>query len=292
MGDIVRPIIMRFPGGKNKALTLSYDDGVKTDKRLIRIMNEHGLKGTFNISGDLFSPEGTDDSKPTVRMTYSEAKKVFAESGQEVALHGLHHGFFHYMSKAVANYEVCEDRRILEEMTGGIVRGMAYPFGSYNDAFLDVLRNNDVVYSRTTRAHFGFHLPEEFLTWHPTCHHKYDKLEELTDQFLEEKTRYGKRDPMLFYLWGHSYEFETDQNWEIIERFAEKMGNREEIWYATNMEIYQYVKAYEQLEYNVQQTKAYNPTALDLWIEFPEWNEESVPAICIPAGKTITLKGE
>lgn len=40
-------IFMRFLGGKSKALTLSYDDGVKQDKRLIDIMKKNGLKGTF-----------------------------------------------------------------------------------------------------------------------------------------------------------------------------------------------------------------------------------------------------
>ena len=37
-------IFMRFPGGKSKALTLSYDDGVAQDIRLIEIMKKHGLK--------------------------------------------------------------------------------------------------------------------------------------------------------------------------------------------------------------------------------------------------------
>ena len=41
---------LQFPGGKSKALTLSYDDGVRQDKRLLQIMKQHGLKGTFNIN--------------------------------------------------------------------------------------------------------------------------------------------------------------------------------------------------------------------------------------------------
>lgn len=43
-------IFMRFPGGKKKALTLSYDDGVEQDIRLIDIMKKNGLKGTFNLN--------------------------------------------------------------------------------------------------------------------------------------------------------------------------------------------------------------------------------------------------
>ena len=42
--------IMLFPGKKRKVLTLSYDDGVEQDIRLVEIMKKHGLKGTFNIN--------------------------------------------------------------------------------------------------------------------------------------------------------------------------------------------------------------------------------------------------
>ena len=48
---------MKFKDGKSKALTLSYDDGVVQDIRLIDIMNKHGLKGTFNINSGLYFPE-------------------------------------------------------------------------------------------------------------------------------------------------------------------------------------------------------------------------------------------
>lgn len=33
---------LRFPGGKAKALTFSYDDGVEQDIRLIEIFRKHG----------------------------------------------------------------------------------------------------------------------------------------------------------------------------------------------------------------------------------------------------------
>ncbi len=43
-----------FKNGKNKALTMSYDDGIFQDKRLIEIFNKHGIKGSFHINGGLF----------------------------------------------------------------------------------------------------------------------------------------------------------------------------------------------------------------------------------------------
>ena len=50
------PMIL-FPGGLKRALTLSYDDGVEQDVRLIEIMNRHGLKGTFNLNSGAYAPD-------------------------------------------------------------------------------------------------------------------------------------------------------------------------------------------------------------------------------------------
>ena len=43
---------------KKKAITFSFDDGVKQDERLIAILNKYGLKATFNINSSLLGLEG------------------------------------------------------------------------------------------------------------------------------------------------------------------------------------------------------------------------------------------
>ena len=58
-----RPLFMRFPGGLDRALTFSYDDGVSPDKRLVAIFKKYGLKATFNINSDLFSPDDPEKGK-------------------------------------------------------------------------------------------------------------------------------------------------------------------------------------------------------------------------------------
>ena len=70
----------------------------------------------------------------------------------------------------------------------------------------------------------------------------------------------------MFYLWGHSYEFNDNNNWNIIEEFTDFMADRDDIWYATNMEIYNAVKAYESLIYSADGTRIENPTLRDVWI--------------------------
>ena len=50
-------LFMRFPEGRQKTLTLSYDDGPVQDIRLIDIMNHYGIKGTFNLNSMRLQPE-------------------------------------------------------------------------------------------------------------------------------------------------------------------------------------------------------------------------------------------
>lgn len=39
---------MRFPGGCQKAVTFSYDDGTKFDKPFVEILDKFGIKCTFS----------------------------------------------------------------------------------------------------------------------------------------------------------------------------------------------------------------------------------------------------
>jgi hypothetical protein len=278
---------MRFPGGKLKALTLSYDDGVKQDQRLIDILNTHGIKATFNINSGLFADTPGDRGN---RMTRQEALETYANTPHEVAIHALTHPPLDKLPIPAMVMEVMEDRKNLEAMFGTIIRGMAYPQGTYNDAVVEALKSTGVVYSRTCISTHDFRLPTDWLRLTATCHHKDDRLFELADQFLTETPLDLRinREPWLFYLWGHSYEFDHNSernNWNRIEQFAEKMGGHEDIWYATNIEIYDYVMALRALEFSADRSMVYNPTATDVWVRY---NHESIK---IPAGKLIRLEG-
>lgn len=278
-------ITMRFPNGLAKALTLSYDDGVMEDFRLIGIMKQYGLRGTFNISSSLYREEGSykDGDKKTARhMPLEKATELYGQDGIEPALHGLTHPFLNYLSKPQISYEIAKDRENLERQFGHIVRGMAYPNNSYNDDVLRVLENCGVVYARTTDSTHSFDIPANWLRLDPTCHHNDPKLSELTQKFLTESPKYY-RQPWLFYVWGHAYEFADDSNWELIESFARSVSGKSDVWYATNIEIYEYVENFKQLVFTMDQTFVKNPTAQDLWF----LKDNKIHRV--PAGKTIDL---
>lgn len=276
---------LRFPQGLAKALTLSYDDAVIEDERLIAIMKEGGLKGTFNVNSGYYNAE--DYKRPTgewrhCRMSRSEAIKLYTESGMEVAIHGYTHPFLNTLPAPQAAYEIMRDRATLESDFGVIVRGGAYPFGTYNDETVQALRDAGIVYCRTTVSTEKFDIPTDWLRMPATCHHGSPKLGELTRRFVDAVPQSGDA-PMLFYLWGHSYEFERDGNWEIIETFAADTGNRSDIWYATNIEVYDYVDAWHRLIFSLDMSRVCNPTAIDLWFALDG------KTYCVKSGETITL---
>jgi hypothetical protein len=51
----------------------------------------------------------------------------------------------------------------------------------------------------------------------------------------------------------------------MVKTVCEKIANKDDIWYATNIEIYNYTKAYNSLEYSADGTLVYNPTLYEIW---------------------------
>ena len=94
----------------------------------------------------------------------------------------------------------------------------------------------------------------------------------------------SKRYPRLFYIWGHTYEFDNKDNWDLVDKIGENLGGKEDIWYATNIEICDYVKAYLSLVYSADGQLIYNPTAKTVWL-----NIDGVTC-SINSGETLDTK--
>lgn len=274
---------LRFPGFKLKALTLSYDDGVRQDKRLVEIMKKYGLKGTFNINSGLFDKEYNGEEKG--RMTTEEALEYYNNPNCEVAVHGYEHYSLAEMGTEQSLNDVLQDRITLEKTFGKIVKGMAYPNGSVNENVVEILKKCGINYCRTVVSTHNFEIPENWLKLNPTCHHNDVELMNLAKRFCEKNNdwNYWGHRPQMFYLWGHAYEFDDDNNWEVIEEFAKYVANREDIWYATNGEIYDYVKAVESLDISVDGKIIFNPSCKTIYVSYLGKD------LKINAGETVKL---
>ena len=220
--------------GKRKAITFSFDDGILDDVRLVEILNKYGLKATFNLNSGHLSGAlhwRYKEVKDVIHINYYDYPHLY--DGHEIACHSYTHPRLQNLDAKTMDNEIRLDKRILENLYDCKVRGMAYPYGTYNDAVLECLRNNQIQYCRTVNSTYDFGLPVEPLTWHPTCHFRDERLMELAEKFLRAEAS----EDMLFYIWGHSYELVTEDDWIAFDEFCKYIAGKEDICYCTNIQI-------------------------------------------------------
>ncbi|MBI5830770.1 MAG: polysaccharide deacetylase family protein [Armatimonadetes bacterium] len=243
---------MLFPSGLRRALTMSFDDGRVFDRRLVAIFNAHGIRGTFNLISSTLDKDGY--------VTRAEVKSLFA--GHEVAAHTVTHPPLTRQTDEVITREVMDNRADLERLVGYPVRGLAYPGGDADQRVADFLPKLGIVYARLVSGTTWMATPDKNPTaWNCTCHHN-DCLRQV-DRLLKWDTF-----PALLSVWGHSYEFEEKGNWSLIEEFCTRLGGRKDIWYATNIEVFDYLAAVRALRVSADGSFIENPSALPVWIDF------------------------
>lgn len=258
-------IKMCFENGKKKVFTLSYDDGLVFDIPLIEIFNKNNLKSTFFLCSARLKKGDFDLEKMEGSISYQKAKFVYA--GHEIASHSVNHACVGQIPRNEIEYEVKEDVKAINENLGIKIKGFAYPCGSQSDEAIEIIKEAGLGYARTNKSTYNFDLPTDWYQWSFTCRHGDEKLMDYAREFVD----LNSEDCKIFYVFGHSYEFARNRDWNhidkwhIMEELAAFMGNREDIWYATNGEIYDYVTAFDSLE--VSDNEVYNPSNIEIFFE-------------------------
>ena len=88
-------------------------------------------------------------------------------------------------------------------------------------------------YARTVEETGDFEISENLLALKASAHHDRADLFEMIERFLALEPE----KPQLLYIWGHSYEFEVEKNWDRIEKICSLLSGREDIFYGTNSEL-------------------------------------------------------
>jgi peptidoglycan/xylan/chitin deacetylase (PgdA/CDA1 family) len=237
-----------FPNNKSKAFTLSYDDNPKQDLQLVQLLNTYGIKGSFNVNS------GTIGQKD--RLNKEEIQRIY--KGHEVAIHTVNHPDLIDCDKTCILQEIHQDQEALKTISNQEVRGMAYPFGTYNKTVIDIIKTLPIDYSRTVKDTHNFQLPEDFYQLHPTCHHNDPLLETLIEQFKQDSDS-----TKLFVLWGHSWELTSRIDWLKIEHILKGLSLKDDIWFATLLDIVLYTKAFYSLQ--KENDSIHNPTDKTVW---------------------------
>lgn len=222
-----------------KYLTFSYDDGVTQDIRLIGLLNRYGMKATFNLNSMLLGKQGVLE-REGVRVRHDKISPADVRAvydGHEVAAHTLTHPLLTQLPDSEIIRQVETDRQKLSALCGDTVVGMAYPGGgqNYDRRTAEVIRNNtSIEYARTIEQNHSFAVQQDLLTFRPTVdsYHEMDLLFSLGQKFLD----CSAQTPMIFFVWGHAFEFDIRDDWGRFEEFLQMMSGRPDICYCTNRE--------------------------------------------------------
>lgn len=228
-----------------KYFTLSFDDGITQDLRIMEICKKHGFTGiTFNINsglcgenwdwvGDMIGVPGTSH----LRLTEKELK-AGAYDGCDVAVHGYRHGSARaYDDDPLGLWSEFErDALRIKKLTGKYPVGMAYPGG--DTEFTEKTKENlkkytTIRYARGTTSTYGFDFPDDYMEWQPTCSILDDRLFELAEEFLKDD---GEN--RLFYVWGHGYELDAFEKYEALDRLIGMMSEAEDVVCISNTDFY------------------------------------------------------
>lgn len=235
--------------GKRNAVAVSFDDG-SFDEEVVRIFNRYGIKGTFNLITNAVVPGD-----------YARLRRLY--QGHELACHGTYHKSLDVLPAANINLEIFQHRKVMEEIAGCPVCGLAYANGRYTQEVIHALRAAGIVYARTAACTGGYQFPEDFMRWNPTCHINagHNGVQEAA-AFLKAMEGYFSG-PRLFFAYSHGHEFQG--HFERLEEFCSLIGGNQDIWYASTMELYEYVTAQRSLRISADNRLVYNPTAVEVW---------------------------
>lgn len=274
-------VYMRFPGGKPKCVTLGFDDGIMTDEQVVDTVTQSKLKATFYLIPGNFAADGKEGSGPSAYISASVAKKLYSNEYCEVASHTRTHKNLSELDEAGLNNEVLGSISDLKSIMGKDVTGFAYPNG--NVAQVEWLRSHGVKYARTADSSGDFLMPNDWLQWKPTAY--FPTSGNIAKKFFDKDTILIT-EPYLLFLWCHSYDFakgNSGASWGMLENFCSQVEDKsDEIWCATNGEVYNYSAAFDKLVVDKASDTIKNPTSTNLWIGYKSKSYE------VKAGATIT----
>lgn len=228
-----------YPGGKAKAFSLSYDDGVEQDVRLVKLLNHYSLKGTFNLNSGLMQQEfvWTHESGLVVkRLPASVVKELYR--GHEVASHTFSHTYLDNLSDGEIMKEMAADKYFLELLMGAEVAGYATPFTYYSPLIAACAERCGFTYARISEETGSYAISNDYYFWKGGKFHWAEDLDHYVDGFLQTDDELA-----LCQIVGHSYDLDVMNSWEQMEAIFRRVSSCADVAPMTNLEVVRYLQA-------------------------------------------------
>lgn len=242
-GDIGKCVVT-FPNYSTKAFTVSLDDGNSSyDPAVMAIMKKYGIKGTFNLTGSIWT-------------NYSDYDYPDFEVANHTTHIEMYNGSYTY-DDCVASID--EGYNLIKEKTGGVeCEGVIWPYRApKNLSFWSQLYDyvsSKYEYARETGETYDFSIPLDWMQWSATAWSS--NWRTYTDRFMSAEYT---DELQLLALAGHAFDEPTGETsmTDLCEYVFSKVASDERIWKATNIEVCKYTKAVKSLE--ITSKNVYNP---------------------------------
>lgn len=240
------PADLKRDGTPKKYFTLSFDDGITQDEKIMEICRKYGFDSvTFNINSNLCGENWAwvadmVNCPGLVHQRFTEEQlKNGIYNGFDVAAHAANHASIKaFDTDPFGLYrELEKDADRIYRLTGTKPLGMAWPGGDteYTEKSVEnVYRYTSLRYARGTTATHTFDLPRYFLRWLPTCSVVEPDLLQQAQAFLDAPCE----SDMLFYVWGHGYELDAFNLYDTLEQLIKMMSGRDDVVCVSNTEFY------------------------------------------------------
>ena len=122
-----------------KIFLLSFDDGTVWDRRFVELLNQYGMKATFNLNSGLEDFVWYyEDRFPVRRQKLTDTVEQYR--GHEVASHTLTHPWLNSLTPPQLRREVEEDCAALKEIFGLQEIGFGVPFTACDEREIGIIR--------------------------------------------------------------------------------------------------------------------------------------------------------
>ena len=159
-------------GAAQRLVGLTFDDGY-TDflEHAVPVLAAHRMTATVYVVAGRLDGENDWDEEPRLPLMDADQVRACAAAGHEVGSHGLTHVHLAESDAVELKTEVTQSRAVLEDVLQQPVDGFCYPFGSFNSAAADAVRDAGYDYGTVTRDYTvpgRFTLPRFFVGQHDT----------------------------------------------------------------------------------------------------------------------------
>jgi hypothetical protein len=224
--------------------------------RLAELLAAHGLRGTFYVP----------ITNPDFAVLKPAEITTLQQLDMEIGAHTYSHTVLPLLDSATMSHELLSSKARLEDIVAGPITSFCYPQGKFDARTRQQTIEAGYQLARTTLSFRLEHNFDPFLmptsfqfVPHPPANHVRHAIKEgnlkglmqwITSfgarsnliELLDVMFQYILRQGGILHLWGHSWEIEQEQLWEVLDTALGQIGHHPDVLYLTNAQTLEAVR--------------------------------------------------